>query len=49
MTANVTDQINAAAQPYMLDGGQIGILLIHGFGGIPGELRTIGDTLNQLG
>jgi carboxylesterase len=35
------------AQPFAFKGGPTGVLLIHGFGGIPAELRTLGEFLAQ--
>jgi carboxylesterase len=35
--------------PFFLDGGPVGVLLIHGFTGAPPEMRLIGDYLNQQG
>jgi carboxylesterase len=35
--------------PFILPGGPVGVLLIHGFTGAPPEMRTIGDYLNQQG
>lgn len=37
------------AQPFVFEGGTTGVLLIHGFGGIPAELRTLGEFLAQRG
>jgi len=39
----------AAAQPFWLAGGATGVLLIHGFMGLPGELRPLGDDLARQG
>lgn len=39
----------AAAQPFWLPGGTTGILLIHGFLGLPDELRPLGDDLARRG
>lgn len=39
----------AAAQPFWLPGSATGILLIHGFMGMPGELRPLGDELARQG
>jgi carboxylesterase len=38
-----------ATRPYLLQGGSTGILIIHGFTGVPGELRPLGDFLAQSG
>lgn len=35
----------AVAQPYFLKGGSTGVLLIHGFMGLPNELRSLADGL----
>jgi carboxylesterase len=37
------------AQPFTFEGGTTGVLLIHGFGGIPAELRALGEFLAQRG
>ena len=34
---------------FLLDGGPIGVLLIHGFTGSPPEMRPVGDYLNACG
>jgi carboxylesterase len=39
----------AAAEPFWIDGGSTGILLIHGFMGVPGELHPLGAALAQRG
>lgn len=44
-----TSGIAALAQPFSFDGGTTGVLLIHGFGGIPAELRMLGEFLAQQG
>jgi carboxylesterase len=41
--------ISALAQPYTLDGGTTGVLLVHGFGGVPAELRQLGEFLAAHG
>jgi len=35
--------------PFFLDGGPVGVLLIHGFTGSPPEMRLVGDYLHQRG
>jgi carboxylesterase len=35
--------------PFFLEGGPVGILLIHGFTGSPPEMRLVGDYLHQRG
>ena len=35
--------------PFFLEGGPVGVLLIHGFTGSPPEMRLIGDYLHQRG
>ncbi len=35
--------------PFALAGGTVGVLLIHGFGGMPGELRGLGEALAAHG
>jgi carboxylesterase len=36
-------------EPFLLSGGRIGCLLIHGFTGTPAEMRSLGIHLNQQG
>ena len=35
--------------PFFLEGGPVGVLLVHGFTGSPPEMRLIGDHLHQRG
>ncbi len=44
-----TSAIAALAQPFSFDGGTTGVLLVHGFGGIPAELRLLGEFLAKRG
>jgi carboxylesterase len=44
-----TNGIAALAQPFSFGGGTTGVLLIHGFGGIPAELRLLGEFLAKRG
>lgn len=37
------------AEPYFINGGVTGVLLIHGFMGLPAELRSLGYALAQQG
>ncbi len=37
------------AEPFLLKGGSTGILLIHGFTGLPAELLLLGEFLNRAG
>ena len=37
------------AEPFLLPGGAHGVLLIHGFTGLPAELRLMGEYLNARG
>ena len=37
------------AEPFFLPGGRHGVLLIHGFTGLPAELRLMGEYLNERG
>ena len=37
------------AEPFFLPGGRHGVLLIHGFTGLPAELRLLGAYLNERG
>ncbi len=41
--------IAAGAQPFILSGGPIGILVIHGYGGSAGDYRIFAEGLNQRG
>lgn len=43
------NEIVQAAQPFWIDGGTTGLLLIHGFGGLPGEMRPLGAFLAARG
>ncbi len=37
------------AEPFLLPGGKQGVLLIHGFTGLPAELLMLGESLQQRG
>lgn len=37
------------AEPFLLRGGNAGVLLIHGFTGLPAELLLLGEFLNRAG
>lgn len=39
----------AGGEPFLLTGGRIGCLLIHGFTGTPAEMRPLGVHLHELG
>lgn len=41
--------IMKGAEPYLLTGGEHGVLLIHGFTGSPSEMRLMGEFLNAQG
>ncbi len=41
--------IMEGAEPFLLPGGERGILLIHGFTGSPSEMRLLGEYLNGQG
>jgi carboxylesterase len=45
----MTQNTKPNPSPFFLDGGPVGVLLIHGFTGAPPEMRRIGDYLNQRG
>jgi len=47
----VSDDAHPArdARPFSLEGGSTGVLLIHGFSGVPGEMRGLGDYLAAHG
>lgn len=42
-------EIVQAAQPFWIESGTTGVLLIHGFGGLPGEMRPLGAFLATCG
>ena len=42
-------QPNLDPDPFFLEGGPVGVLLIHGFTGSPPEMRLIGDYLHERG
>jgi carboxylesterase len=42
-------QLLGGGEPFLLPGGRIGCLLIHGFTGTPAEMRPLGIHLNQQG
>ncbi len=39
----------AGAEPFLLPGGEQGVLLVHGFTGSPSEMRLLGEYLNGQG
>ncbi len=41
--------IMKGAEPYLMPGGEHGVLLIHGFTGSPSEMRLMGEFLNAQG
>ncbi|MCX7971540.1 MAG: carboxylesterase, partial [Negativicutes bacterium] len=41
--------INKGAEPFLLRGGETGVLLVHGFSGCPSEVRLLGDYLQRNG
>ena len=45
----MTQQSNPDTSPFFLEGGPVGVLLIHGFTGSPPEMRRVGDYLHQRG
>ncbi len=45
----MTRQPHLDPSPFFLEGGPIGILLIHGFTGSPPEMRLLGDYLHERG
>ncbi|MBE7554578.1 MAG: alpha/beta fold hydrolase [Anaerolineales bacterium] len=45
----MTQPSSVKPSPFLLEGGSIGVLLIHGFTGSPPEMRPVGDYLNQRG
>jgi carboxylesterase len=42
-------QLLTGGEPFLLGGGRIGCLLIHGFTGTPAEMRSLGSYLNHQG
>lgn len=49
MTATTAAFLPEAAQPFFCEGNSTGLLLIHGFMGMPGELRSLGAYLATQG
>jgi carboxylesterase len=45
----MAEQNRQDPSPFFLDGGPIGVLLIHGFTGSPPEMRLLGEYLNKRG
>jgi len=45
----VNEMIHSGAEPFLLPGGKRGILLIHGFTGLPAELLMMGQFLQTKG
>jgi carboxylesterase len=45
----MTQHAHLDPSPFFLEGGPIGVLLIHGFTGSPPEMRLVGDYLHQRG
>ena len=45
----MTEHTHVDPIPFFLEGGAVGILLIHGFTGSPLEMRLVGDYLNAKG
>ncbi|MCX6028468.1 MAG: alpha/beta fold hydrolase [Chloroflexi bacterium] len=45
----MTQHAHLDPAPFLLDGGPIGVLLIHGFTGAPPEMRLVGDYLHARG
>jgi carboxylesterase len=45
----MTKNPNIDPSPFYLDGGPVGVLLIHGFTGSPPEMRLVGDYLHGRG
>ncbi|HHH42379.1 MAG TPA: alpha/beta fold hydrolase [Chloroflexi bacterium] len=45
----MTQHAHLDPSPFFLEGGPVGVLLIHGFTGSPPEMRLIGDTLHERG
>ena len=41
--------IMKGAEPFLLPGGERGVLLVHGFTGSPSEMRLLGNYLNDIG
>jgi len=45
----MTQHSHLNPSPFFLEGGPVGVLLIHGFTGSPPEMRLVGDYLHQRG
>jgi len=45
----MTQHAHLDPSPFFLEGGSVGVLLIHGFTGSPPEMRLVGDYLHQRG
>ena len=45
----MTQHSHLDPSPFFLEGGPVGVLLIHGFTGSPPEMRPLGDYLHQRG
>jgi carboxylesterase len=45
----VTAPVVPGAEPFEADGGPLGVLLLHGFGGSPGSLRRVGEWFADRG
>lgn len=46
----MTDEpVMPGAEPFFLDGGEVGVLLSHGFTGTTQSMRYVGEALNRLG
>lgn len=47
--ARIDQAVRPSCQPRLLNGGETGILLVHGFTGYPGEMYYLGERLNEAG
>ena len=47
MITEMTPYPSLDPSPFILEGGTVGVLLIHGFTGSPTEMRLVGEYLNQ--
>lgn len=49
MSAEPSKPIRHGSQPYLFQRGPVGVLLLHGYSGAPGELRGMGEYLAEQG
>jgi carboxylesterase len=49
MESDMAQPMHLSPSPFLLQGGPVGVLLIHGFTGAPPEMRLVGDYLHERG